>query len=224
MISFIIPTLNEEGVIEKTLKNLKGLKTIPSEIIISDGKSHDKTVDIAKKYTAEIIVYDGKVRQTIANGKNVGAAIANGEYLVFLDADVIIPELNTFFRNAVKIFRDDEKVAGITVSQKVLPEVETFFDKIIFKIVNFTHFLNNNILKIGSSSGECQMVKTKIFKNIGGFNESLAVFEDNDLFMRMAKSYRTKMIKNLTISKTSSINSLFASRCSAFVIKIISKV
>ena len=60
MISFIIPTLNEEKTIEKTLKNLSeyfGEK----EIIVSDGRSSDKTIEIAKKYTDKVIIHDEKI-------------------------------------------------------------------------------------------------------------------------------------------------------------------
>src|SRR5438874_2570272 len=49
MISIIIPTLDEEKVIGRTLSLLKSQLTIPHEIIVSDGASKDKTVEIAKK-------------------------------------------------------------------------------------------------------------------------------------------------------------------------------
>ena len=98
MLSIIIPTLNEEKSIEKTLQSIKELKDYDYEIIISDGKSKDKTVEIAKKYDAKVIVYEGTIRQTIGGGRNLGASIASGDFFVFLDADVTIPDINNFFK------------------------------------------------------------------------------------------------------------------------------
>jgi glycosyltransferase involved in cell wall biosynthesis len=64
MISFVIPSLNEEATIEKTLlwiSKYSGEK----EIILSDGRSTDKTLEIARKYTDKIVIYEGTERQTI---------------------------------------------------------------------------------------------------------------------------------------------------------------
>jgi len=70
MISFIIPTLREESSLEKTL-NWLSTYTGENEIIISDGGSTDKTLEIARKYTDKIIVYEGTKRQTIGMGRNL---------------------------------------------------------------------------------------------------------------------------------------------------------
>ena len=99
MISFVIPTLNEIKTIEQTLQCLTAYSGT-HEIIISDGNSKDGTVDICRKYTDNVIVYDKPDRQTIAMARNMGAADAKGEYLVFLDADVVIPDIDRFFEAA----------------------------------------------------------------------------------------------------------------------------
>ena len=65
VISIIIPTLREEEFLERTLQNLQGL-ALPHEIIITDGGSTDETLDIARRYTDEIVVWDRPKRQTFA--------------------------------------------------------------------------------------------------------------------------------------------------------------
>jgi len=70
MISFIIPTLCEESVIENTLQCINKYSG-EKEIIISDGNSQDKTIEIAKRYTDKIIVYKGEKRQTIGMARNL---------------------------------------------------------------------------------------------------------------------------------------------------------
>lgn len=202
MISIIIPTLNEEKVLEKTLQNLTGLETIPYEIIFSDGHSSDQTIATAKKYTDKIIVYRGHGRQGIAQGKNIGATIAQGNFLVFLDADVRIPEPDGFFKKILLIFQADEKLTGVTVALRVEPRMENFWDKIIFKIANTIFHISNNLLGKGASSGEFQMVRKKAFEEIKGFNEDLVVGEDNDLFLRLSRIGHTKMLSELTVFHT----------------------
>ena len=88
MISIIIPTLNEETVINATLQNLI-LHTVNTrhEIIISDGGSQDGTVKIAKKYARILRSDKGRASQL-----NNGAKKASGDILFFVQADAIIPE------------------------------------------------------------------------------------------------------------------------------------
>jgi glycosyltransferase involved in cell wall biosynthesis len=199
MISIIIPTLNEKKVIEKTLENIKKIKNIPYEIIISDGKSTDETIEIVKKYTDKITIYENKGRQTISNARNLGAKIARENFLVFIDSDVIIPEPDKFFRKALELFENDKSLVGIVPLIKVYPEDETRMDKIFSWIVNATHTLNNNILKKGSASGECQIIRREFFEKVKGFRDELVTYEDNDLFERLAKEGKTRIIKDLTI-------------------------
>lgn len=199
MISIIIPTLNEKGIIRKTLENLKKIKDVPYEIIISDGKSTDDTLKIVREYTDKIVICESKERQTISNARNLGAKIAAGDYLVHTDSDVIIPNPDEFFKKAMEFFEKDKSLIGITVKIKVYPEDETRMDKIFSWIVNATHTFNNNVLKTGSASGEFQMMRRDIFEKVGGFRDELITYEDNDLFERLAKIGKTRMIKDLTI-------------------------
>ena len=132
MISIIIPTLNEEKVIKKILENLSRCSG-EKEIIVSDGNSSDKTVEIAKQYTNKVIVYAGETRQTIGGGRNVGAGAAKGEFLVFLDADISITDPNDFFSRAESFFLKDKNLVGMTVRIRVLKEIETIGDWIVFR-------------------------------------------------------------------------------------------
>ncbi|MDE0084937.1 MAG: glycosyltransferase, partial [Candidatus Poribacteria bacterium] len=82
MISVIIPILNEEKILEKTLSRFQPeLKN--HELIIVDGGSIDGSISIAEKYGKVIKSERGRAKQL-----NAGAASAIGEILVFLHADV----------------------------------------------------------------------------------------------------------------------------------------
>jgi glycosyltransferase involved in cell wall biosynthesis len=201
MISFIIPTKNEISVIEKTLRAVRQYSG-EKEIIVSDGNSTDGTVEIIKQLSDHVVTHDSPHRQTISAGRNAGALLAQGEFLIFIDADVIVPNIDSFISNAMVYFKNDPDLIAITVEYKVFPEYETTMDKIMFKCASFSHRVLNNILHIGSAGGEFQMMRAESFRSIGGFNESIALSEDADLFQRLAKIGKTAYIGKLYIYHT----------------------
>ncbi|MEI6553016.1 MAG: glycosyltransferase, partial [bacterium] len=103
MISFIIPTRNEEGTIENTLKCINSYSG-EKEIIVSDGGSSDKTIEIARKYANKILIHSGPKRQNIPEGRNTGAKEAVGNFIVFIDADVTVPDMNGLMQKARAYF------------------------------------------------------------------------------------------------------------------------
>jgi glycosyltransferase involved in cell wall biosynthesis len=94
LVSIIIITFNEAERIKKAIKNarlaarfLSG-NEVPIEIIVSDGGSTDDTSEIAKETADKVIIGPrGKSHQL-----NAGAKQANGDILVFLHADTILPK------------------------------------------------------------------------------------------------------------------------------------
>ncbi len=202
-ISIIIPTLNEEKIIEQTLKTLKGLGDIKYEIIVSDGGSMDKTVELAKRYVQKVAEHKASFRQNIAEGRNLGASLATGKYLVFIDADVHIPDINNFFKHVISLFETESNLEGLTVFLKVLPEHVTLSDKLFFGLVNRLNQIQNNLLHIGAAAGEFQMMRRGTFNKLGGYNSKIVVGEDNDLFSRLSKVGSTRVVSGLHVMHTS---------------------
>ncbi len=193
MISFIIPTLNEEKYIGKTLACISRY-TGEYEIIISDTNSSDKTVEIARIYTDNIVIHSKNSKKlTIAAGRNLGAAQAHGEYLVFLDADVCILNPDYFFKKAYECFTTNSKLVALTSQLHVFKEMETFGDRLIIPFFIYMRLCMNNYLGIGAATGEFQMVKTDIFKKVGGFNESLVAGEDDAFFRKLSQKGETRL-------------------------------
>lgn len=108
-VSFIIPALNEELLIEKCLKSLRAQKTkLKSEIIVADGKSSDLTREISRRY-AKVVVCK---RKGIANARNFGARFARGKVLVFVDADTTLER--GYLQKIWNYFREHKKVVAVT--------------------------------------------------------------------------------------------------------------
>lgn len=186
MISIIFPTLNEEAFLDETLRGLNSMLTLPHEIIISDGKSTDKTVEIARRLNAKVVEYTGEARQTIAMGRNAGAAAATGDFYVFMDADCHLFNPDRFFKIALEYFDKHPESVALTVSIRVYPESETIADMVVFIIFNSYLQLMNNVFNLGIAAGEFQMIRADAFKKIGGYNDKLVASEDVDLFFRLS--------------------------------------
>jgi glycosyltransferase involved in cell wall biosynthesis len=189
-LSIVIPTLKEEGYIEGTIKQFEHL-SIPHEIIVSDGGSDDKTVEIAKRYTEKVIVNNDGM-PTPAKQRNSGAALATGEFLCFTDSSVRIPDIQQFFERAFAKFDADQELVAITGPQNIFPEIETFWDKFFLGIQNLLIRIQNNILPIGAGTGKFMLMNRASFIEIQGFNEKLVAGEDLNLYLKLRRVGRTR--------------------------------
>ena len=102
LVSIIIPTRNSEKVLGFTLKSIEN-QNCPRdfyEVIIADNLSTDKTIRLAERYGARILKIRGKP-PIVCQQRNLGAKIAKGGYLFFLDSDVeLSPNLiKNFIKN-----------------------------------------------------------------------------------------------------------------------------
>ncbi len=82
-ISIIIPTINEANNLPLLLSDLTEINK-EGEILIVDGGSEDRTIDIANIYGAKVFKSNEKNRGLQLN---IGAKNSNGEWLIFLHAD-----------------------------------------------------------------------------------------------------------------------------------------
>ena len=80
--TIIIPTKNNEDLVDKGLKSLWELDypRESMEIIVSDGLSADKTREIAESYGAKVVLDHNK---SVVSGRNVAFAIAEGDFVAF---------------------------------------------------------------------------------------------------------------------------------------------
>lgn len=186
--SIIIPTLNEEKLLPQLLEQLSEeipLKENDYEIIISDGGSKDGTQEIAERYGCNFIKHESPIKENISSGRNKGGNRAQGEWLVFLNADVRLANVKMFFNFL------EEKVYPSTLYAigghvKVFPEEEVFSDR-LYHGFYYYYFHILNFLGMGTGRGECQVIRKDIFNKVSGYDEKLAAGEDFDLFKRIKK-------------------------------------
>lgn len=108
-ISVVIPTLNSENTLERCLESI-ARQNYPQdkvEIIIADGGSEDKTLDIARKYTQRIVPNHLKTGEA---GKATGVKEAKNEIIALIDSDNILDGDDWLLRMVEPL--QDEGIAG----------------------------------------------------------------------------------------------------------------
>ena len=86
LISVVIPTWNEADYLGDLLTSLANQTYEPLEFIIADWNSTDETREVAASFGAKVV---DVLERGVGPARNVGAAAATGEFLLFIDADNI---------------------------------------------------------------------------------------------------------------------------------------
>lgn len=87
-ISVVIPAYNEEKYLPLTLESISRLERKPDEILVIDGKSTDKTAEVARSLGArvEIVAHRG-----IGYARQQGLLLAKSDIVAYTDADTTVP-------------------------------------------------------------------------------------------------------------------------------------
>jgi len=184
MISIIIPAHNEEAYLGATLDALERQNCKWFEVIIVANGCTDRTPEIARSRCHRLIVLSLK---NLGMARNIGARMARGEVLVFLDADTILEPMA--LRRIAQDFTK-EYAAGTIRGQ---PDGRRFAYRVIYALKNLIHRLAVH----PGSSGVILCWKEHFLRS-GGFDESLEVRENSDLMKRLKRFGRYKYIPDIT--------------------------
>ena len=176
VVSVIITTKNEEKNIENCLRSIKGQTFANIELIVVDNFSEDRTVEIAKKYTTKVY-FKGPER---SSQRNYGAQVASGEYLLYLDADMILSP--TVIEDCVEKCEID-RIDALYVPERIVGE--GFW----IKVRDFERSFYT-----GTVVDAVRFIRKNLFERVEGFDESLIGPEDWDFDRRIRKIGRTGII------------------------------
>jgi len=149
-ISLIINTYNRTDFLEKSLTSIVAQSVLPDELIIADDGSSEDLVGVIKKYKKKINIPIKFVTQAdsgfrLARCRNNGVREASGEFLIFIDQDLI------FTKDFLKTFRENRKENHFTVGWPIR-STEEQLKKLAFDNIencNFAHiFTNQQVAKV----------------------------------------------------------------------------
>ncbi|MBE9044283.1 TIGR04283 family arsenosugar biosynthesis glycosyltransferase [Pleurocapsales cyanobacterium LEGE 10410] len=198
-VSVIIPTLNEEDFLSRTLRNLSLSNPPPKEILVVDGGSRDNTLEIARQAGVLVLISQQAGRSI---QMNLGAKKAQGKLLCFLHADTIVPD---DFTAVIEKTLADPTIAGGGFISLMSGEktrwgcslhnyLKTYYGSLLFR----PHlFLRGLRILFGDQAMFC---RRSDFWDCGGFDPKLPIMEDADLCLKLCKYGRIYLVNRVVQS------------------------
>ena len=208
-LSIIIVSFNTRGLLIDCLNSIYNCATPPNgyEVIVVDNASSDDSVASVEKQFPSVKIIVNKDNLGFAKANNLGAAIASGRFLLFLNSDTVLNRYSLV--KPVKYLKNHPSVGALTIKlflkngnidrdnhrgfptpiasinhflglAKLFPK-STFFNQ--YHLGNSGY---NHIHSIPVTAGSFLMMPTAIFKNLGGWDEAYFFYgEDIDLCFRI---------------------------------------
>lgn len=182
-ISIIVASYNNEQTIEECLKSILALDYPKDyfEVIVMDGVSKDKTVEIAQRLSVKVV----SIHLNCPAAYNYVMKIAKFPILAFIDSDAKVEP--NWLRLLVPHL-DEPQVAGVSGT------IETWNnDNVWAKSIGYE--LKNRYARIGQYTGRIAtmnlLMKRAVIEEAGGWDEELPSQYDTDLGFRVsAKGYK----------------------------------
>ena len=187
-LSIIIPTFNEGKYLGTLLNSILAQDYKDYEIIVSDNKSSDSTLRVARNYKCKIVKGGRPGR-----ARNNGSKIANGKYLLFIDADSVLSE--NCLNNSIRLFK--EKNLDIVTARFYAYEGNSFDD-----FLHWLYFVLISIIfpLVPHLNGGYLLVKKELFDKLKGFDEGVKLGEEHDLARRAKKlGAKIAILRNIKV-------------------------
>jgi glycosyltransferase involved in cell wall biosynthesis len=189
-ISAVIPLYNGSKFIEAALLSVFAQTVPPTEVIVVDDGSTDRgpaqVKAMAERYPITLL---SRPNGGQSSARNIGVAQSSGELIALLDQDDIwyTTHLEALVRPFVErttgaklgwVYSDVDKIDadGQMICQAVLSTLPTEHPK-----RNLLACLREDMYVLPSAS----LISRKAFDDVGGFDEGLSGYEDDDLFLRL---------------------------------------
>ncbi len=185
LVSVIVTTKNEQNHIENCLKSIASGTYKNTEIIVVDNNSTDKTKEIAGKYTSEIF---NKGPERSAQ-RNFGIKKAKGEFLVFIDADMILSK--DVVKQCVDKFNKDKegKLGALVIPEKSIGE--GFWTKV--------KAFERSLYEGDASIEAARFFKRDVLFDVGGYDENITGPEDWDLPQKVKSKYEIGRVRSFIL-------------------------
>ncbi|MBX3436158.1 MAG: glycosyltransferase [Planctomycetaceae bacterium] len=188
-LSIVVPARNEEFELGATLESVRAAADAlgqPWELIVVDDASTDRTVEIAQRHGARVVPVE---LHNIGAVRNAGARAAQGERLVFLDADTRLPPET--LRAAWDAMESGAVGGGGWVQ---FPDVGPFTDVIAWVFCFIWQ-------RIGRWAAGCFIFAVKAdFDAVGGFDETYFAAEERYLTEALRERGRFVLLREHVVS------------------------
>lgn len=183
MISFVVPAHNEEAVLDRTLEAIHDAARATGrlyEIIVVNDASTDNTAEIAQKHGAKVLFVN---HRQIAATRNSGGRAAQGEQLIFVDADTVVNPRSV----AAALRCMDNGAAGGGAPVYFEGELPLYA-----KLASMLSMIGPAV--VGFTGGAFMFSTRESFQKTGGFDERVFFAEEATFAMKLKQQGRFKTI------------------------------
>ena len=203
-VSLIIPALEAGAYIGSLISALGEQTLLPSEIIIIDSSSSDRTVEIATAIGCMVKVIE-KEKFNHGGTRNMGATIASGDVLVFMTQDAL--PVNTYFlMNLIQPIIDDDQVVATTARQipyhhaSPLEKFARSFNYPPVPYIRNFDDIDHLGVKAFFFSNVASAIRKDIFEEVGGFPDNVIMNEDMMFCAKvLQKGYSVAYVANAIV-------------------------
>lgn len=204
ILSIIIISFNTKKITADCLDSIFDSSiSVPFELILIDNASKDGSVDMIREYESkhkEIVFIENKENTGFGRANNQGAAQARGEFILFLNSDIIV--LDNAIDTLLKQFQARESNVGFAggklLNRDKSPQASagpfyTLPYMFAWQFLRGDHWglTRSSPDKVTQSdwvSGACLLTTAKCFNSVGGFDEKIFMYmEEVDLTYRAHK-------------------------------------
>jgi len=182
-ISVIVPTLGlRKRYLTEALRSINSQTLLPLEIIIvNNGILKLLPTELEYSSQVPIKIIDSVAKAGAPQARNIGAALAEGNFLAFLDDDDLWG--HTFLESAMQAILMNEVDC-------CLGRIDKFENDKISIFMDATNLLSvrSFLIMNPGATGSNILIKKEIFRNIGGFDTSLCPCEDRGFMVELLKS------------------------------------
>lgn len=194
-LTIVIPAKNEVKMLPKLLKSLcrQDYESMAqTRVIVADAGSTDGTVEVAPSFRdrLNVEVIPGGLPSV---GRNAGARLATTRFVLFLDADVELPEPTLLRRALWKMTRRELHLTTTNIACRH----GGFFDDVLYA--------GNNLVQRASSfvspfaTGMFMLFDREAFWRLGGFNER-ALFAEDYLLSKGVERHRFRIVRGKVLT------------------------
>src|SRR5580700_7544534 len=183
-LTIVIPAKNEAKLIPNLLTSLTNQdysKMSSTRVLVADANSTDGTPEIVLGFRDRLNV--SVIRGGMPSvGRNLGAAQAESDYVLFLDADIELAHPSVV-RRAVELAQRKQLHC---VTTNILCQGGSWIDKLFYAGNDFFQYLSR--LHHPFATGMFMLFDTHKFRELGGFHEQVHFAEDYLLSQQVARS------------------------------------
>ena len=192
-VSVVIPTYNRADLLPRAVNSVLAQTYQDYEIIIVDDCSPDDTQDVAAKFSDRRIRFVRHERNRgVSAARNTGIEYARGEYIAFLDDDD--EWLPMKLKEQVEVIEASSEKVGLVYgwmdtiedsSGRRLPETRNTMAGDISEDMLAMNF---------PATTSVLLARTSAARQVGGFDESMAIYEDPDFIFRISERYQVEVL------------------------------